>query len=47
MKIAVVSRIYNEEPILQEFLDYYRKIATAGFFFYDDGSFEKRIIFEK
>lgn len=38
MKVAIVSRIYNEENILQEFLDYYRDIATAGFYFYDDGS---------
>jgi len=38
MKIAIVCRIYNEESIVKEFLDYYREIASGGFFFYDDGS---------
>lgn len=43
MRIAIISRVYNEESILQEFLDYYRKMATAGFFFYDDGSTDNTI----
>ena len=38
MKIAVVSRIYNEECIIAEFLNHYREITTGGFYFYDDGS---------
>jgi len=38
MKVAVLCRVYNEEAILQDFLDHYRDIATGGFYFYDDGS---------
>jgi len=38
MKIAVVCRVYNESSMIHDFLDHYRRIATGGFYFYDDGS---------
>ena len=36
--ITIASRIYNEESIIQDFIDHYRDIADGGFYFYDDGS---------
>lgn len=41
MKVSVVSRVYNERYLINEFLDYYREIVTKDggkFYFYDDGS---------
>lgn len=28
MKVSVVSRVFNEELILREFLDHYRKVIV-------------------
>lgn len=38
MKIAIACRIYNEIDIIKDFIEYYKDIATGGFYFYDDGS---------
>jgi len=43
MKIAIISRVYNEEAMIQDFILHYLPFATGGFWFFNDGSIDNTL----